>query len=161
MPQQKCIWLTVQVSIERNFLKHTETWEHTSWPNSCNSETLWAHRIAAVRSQSNSGRAYENFDPQAPKTSHFHRFNHLQRDSLNCIRISSKIVLPWVPNASCTSSFPKTHERFWHNSTNAARWNKWKPLNVLRCVHTFIAVLLWARADLKWYAWKYSKIDGS
>ena len=58
------------VNWKENSLKHTETWEHTSWPNSCNYETLCAHRIAAVRSQSNSGRGYENVGPQAPKTSH-------------------------------------------------------------------------------------------
>lgn len=92
MPQQKCIWLTVQVSIERNFLKHTETWEHTSWPKSCNSEALGAHRIAAVRSQSNSGRAYENVGPQAPKNSHF-------TDS------TTYNVIPWTVFGSLQKSY--------------------------------------------------------
>ena len=140
-------------------LKHTETWEHTSWPSSCSSETLWAHRIAAVRSQSNSGRAYENVGPQDPKTSHF-------TDS------STYNMIPWTVFGSLQNSYwleyrtPPAPARFqdmkafWHNSTNAARWNEWKHVNVY-VVHTHsLAVLLWATADLKWYAWKYPKIDG-
>ena len=77
-------------------LKHTETWEHTSWPNSCNSETLWAHRIAAVRSQSNSGRAYENVGPQAPKASHF-------TDS------STYNTIPWTVFGSLPNSYRREY----------------------------------------------------